>query len=131
MAKKLILGSLAVFIAWVVLDTTMHGLILGSTYKAEKYASIWRAEMKMWLIYLVVLVSAVTFTYIYVQFFATKGMNTGIKYGIIFGIGAGISMGYGSYATMNIPYYMALTWFLGTLVEATVGGLLLGIIVKD
>lgn len=131
MAKKLILGSLAVFIAWVVLDFIIHVVILGSAYAAT--AHLWRPEeeMKMGLMYIVNLISAVVFVYIYSAFVSNKSMNTAIKYGVIFGIGAGISMGYGSYSVMPIPYFMALTWFLGAVVETTVGGILLGIIVKD
>ena len=34
-------------------------------------------------------------------------------------------------AVMPIPYYMALTWFLGTLVETTLGGILTGLIIKE
>jgi hypothetical protein len=56
---------------------------------------------------------------------------TGLKYGLLFGLGAGVSMGYGSYSVMPIPYHMAFTWFLGSVVEATVGGLILGAIVRD
>lgn len=50
---------------------------------------------------------------------------------MLFGLGAGVSMGYGSYSVMPIPYHMAFTWFLGSVVEATVGGLILGAIVRD
>jgi hypothetical protein len=39
-------------------------------------------------------------------------------------------MAYGSYAVMPIPYAMALTWFLGSVVKITIGGLILGAIVK-
>jgi hypothetical protein len=52
-------------------------------------------------------------------------------YGLLFGVAMGIGMGYGTYAVMPIPYSMALTWFLGTVVEATVGGLLAGLIVRS
>jgi len=38
-------------------------------------------------------------------------------------------MGYGTYSVMPIPYIMALVWFLGTLVEAVLGGLLAGLMV--
>ncbi len=48
----------------------------------------------------------------------------------LYGAGYGIRRGYGSYSFMPIPYSLALIWFLGTVVETTVGGLLLGWIVK-
>jgi hypothetical protein len=40
-------------------------------------------------------------------------------------------MGYGTYSMMPIPYCMALTWFLGTVIKAVLGGLLLGAIIKN
>ena len=131
MVKKVIIASIAVFVAWMVLDAIIHQVILGSAYRAT--ADLWRpmAEMKNVLMVIVVLISAIVFVYIYAEFVAKKSMNTAIKYGIIFGIGVGISMGYGTYAVMDIPYFMALTWFLGTVVETTLGGMLLGIIVKE
>jgi hypothetical protein len=131
MAKKLILGTLAVFVAWYILDFVIHMVILSSQYAAT--AHLWRpeAEMKNVLMIIVGLISALVFVYIYAGFVANKSMNTAIKYGVIFGIGAGISMGYGSYSVMPITYLTALGWFLGTLVETTVGGILLGLLVKD
>jgi len=47
------------------------------------------------------------------------------------GFGAGVAMGYGSYSVMPIPYHMALTWFLGTLAEALVAAVVVGLLVKD
>lgn len=77
-----------------------------------------------------VLVAAFFFAYIYAKFFGEKSVGTGLKHGLLFGIGTGISFGYGTYAVMPIPYNLALSWFLGSVVEATVGGLLTGLILK-
>ena len=49
----------------------------------------------------------------------------------MFGLVSGISMGYGSYSVMPIPYFMALSWFLGSLVEMGLAGWLMGVIVKE
>lgn len=131
MIKRAVLAILAVFILWTLLDFIIHGVILGSAYQAT--AALWRpmGEMKMWLIYLSILISSVVFVFIYARYFAKKGIGMGIQYGLLYGIAAGISMGYGTYAVMPIPYYMALTWFLGTLVETTLGGILTGLIIKE
>lgn len=88
-------------------------------------------EMKNGLMVIVGLIAAATFVYIYAAFISNKSMATAVKYGVIFGIGAGVSMGYGSYSVMPITYGIALGWFLGTLVNATVGGILLGLLVKE
>jgi hypothetical protein len=68
---------------------------------------------------------------IYARLVANKSLSAGLQFGILYGVGYGISMGYGSYSVMPIPYHIALTWFLGTLVEMTVAGILVGVIVKE
>ena len=128
--KRVILAAVAVFLTWSVLDFVIHGVILASSYAATP--SLWRPmqEMKMAVMYLSVLIAALCFVLVYALFFANKRISTGLRYGVLFGTGVGVSMGYGSYSVMPIPYHMALTWFLGALVEATLGGLLLGMILR-
>ena len=129
--KKIILSVLSVFIAWSVLDFIIHGIILRSSYEAT--AKLWRpmGEMKMSLMYVTVLIAALAFVAIYSRFVAEKKIATGVKYGLWFGLGTGVSMGYGTYSVMPIPYLMALGWFLGSLVEATLGGLIVGLIIRE
>jgi hypothetical protein len=128
--KRTILAVLAVFVTWSVLDFIIHGLILGSTYAATP--ALWRpmAEMKTGLMYVTVLVAAAAFVFIYARFITNKGVKTAVLYGLVYGIGAGVPMGYGSYSVMPIPYVMAFVWFLGSVVEATIGGLVAGLIIN-
>ncbi len=129
--KRGILAVAAVFVTWSVLDYVIHMVLLSTSYEAT--AHLWRSpeDMKIGLMYFNVLIVAIIFVYIYAKFFARKGTCTGVSYGLLWGISWGISMGYGSYSVMPIPYHMALTWFLGTVVEMTLGGLLLGLIIKE
>jgi hypothetical protein len=129
--KRIALAVLAVFVAWTVMDFIIHGVILNSSYAAT--ASLWRpmGEMNMSVMYLSVLVSAVTFTLIYSLLVAKKGLATGLTYGLLFGVATGVSMGFGSYAVMPISLYMAFTWFLGSVIEAAVGGVIVGWIIRE
>ena len=129
--RRIGLAVIAVFAAWAVMDFVMHGMVLASAYAATP--SLWRPmhEMKMAVMYLSVLIAAICFVLVYVLFFVRRGVSTGLWYGLLFGVGAGVSMGYGSYSVMPIPYHMALTWFLGTVIEAAVGGVILGAIVRE
>jgi hypothetical protein len=129
--KRIILSVVAVFIAWSVMDFIMHGVILKSAYTAT--ASLWRpmAEMKMGVMYVSVLIASTAFVLIFSQFFARKGVGMGLKYGLCFGIATGVSMGYGSYSVMPIPYHMAFSWFLGSVIEAAIGGMIAGAIIKE
>jgi hypothetical protein len=131
MAKRVFFAVVAVFICWSVVDFAVHGMLLRESYAAT--ASLWRpmGEMKMGLMYVVSLLSCLAFVLIYALFFGKKSLGIALAFGGLFGFGAGVSMGYGSYTVMPIPYSMALSWFLGTLAQGLLGGLIVGAIVKD
>ena len=131
MSKRPLIAVVVIFMAWSVLDFVIHGLLLQETYAAT--ASLWRPmeEMNMTLMYIVTLAYTVCFVAIYDVLVSEKSIATGIKYGALFGLAAGISMGFGSYTFMPIPWSLALSWFTGTLVEAIVAGALVGAIIKQ
>jgi hypothetical protein len=129
MIKKILLGGLAIFVAWEVLDFLIHGVILGSTYAAVPNLFRARADMKMGLMAVVALIGALGFAAVYAWFVNPKSLAMGVKYGLVWGFASGVMMGYGSYAAMPMPYIMALVWFLGTWLEFIVAGLLAGLII--
>jgi hypothetical protein len=128
--KRQLLAVVAVFVAWSVMDFVIHGMILASAYTMTP--QLWRPmeEMKMGVMYFTLLVAAIAFVGIYAWFISNKSVKTGALYGLVFGIGTGMSMGYGSYSVMPIPYTIAFGWFLGSVAEAVVAGLITGLIVK-
>ena len=87
-------------------------------------------EMKMGLMRLVCALASVAFVMVYARFFGRKGPGAGAEYGAWWGLGAGVSMGYGTYSVMPIPYSLALAWFLGTLVEGIAAGVITGAIIR-
>lgn len=128
--KRTLLAVLAVFVLWSAMDFVIHGLVLASPYALTP--QLWRpmAEMKTGLMYATVLIAAASFVGIYAWFIADKSVKTAVRYGLVFGVGSGISMGYGSYSVMPLPYEIALGWFAGTLIEAVAAGWITGMIVK-
>lgn len=131
MIKRIIFAVIAVFAAWSVLDFIIHGKLLMPTYEETKH--LWRpmSEMKEWILHLVSVIAAVCVVLIYALFFKTKNIKNGLIYGLLLGIAWGISMGYGTYAYTPIPYFLAQAWFWATVVELTVAGLIVGLIVKE
>lgn len=131
MFRKLLLGTSAVFAVWTGLDFFFHGLVLGEYYKET--AHLWRPteEAKMVLNSIVVLVSSFMFTLIYTILVNPKGMRIGLIYGVLFGVAAGMTLGYGAYAFMPVPYFMAFIWTVTGLVEGIAGGAAVGLLVKD
>ncbi len=131
MLRKLLLPTLVITVVWAVLDFIMHGLILRSQYLATP--ALWRpmGETKMGVMYFAVFISALAFAAIWYRFVRPKNAANALLYGVWFGLGHGIAFGYGAYAVMPIPYTMALTWFLGTIVQGAVAGVICGAIVKE
>ena len=130
MVKKILLAGIAIFVAWEVLDYLIHVVILRSTYATLGNLFRAPADMKMGLMVVVTLIAAAAFAALYAWFVSPKGLATGVKLGLLWGFAGGVMMGYGCYASMPIPYVLALAWFLGTWVEFTVAGLLAGLIIK-
>jgi hypothetical protein len=131
MLRKVLLPALVVTIAWAVLDFIMHGVLLRQQYMATP--GLWRpmGEMKMGVTYFSVFISALSFAAIYHNFVRPKGPPIALLFGIWLGLFHGISFGYGSYAVMPIPYIMAFTWFIGSIVEGAVAGMIVGAMLKD
>jgi hypothetical protein len=128
---KVAIATVAVFVVWEILDFIIHRLMLGGAY--ESTAALWRpeAQMKMPLMFGVVLVASFAFVMIYDRLIRKRGMVSGLSYGLWFGLAMGISMGYGTYAVMPIPYSMAATWFWGTVVQGALGGVIVAAIIKE
>lgn len=129
MWKRTVIAVIAVLIAWQILDLIIHGLILGSIY--EDTANLWRMPMKQGVMIMVSIIASCAFVLIYTLLISPKSKKNALIYGLIYGIGGGIGMGYGTYAVMPLPYVLAISWFLGTIVETLAAGALVGWIVKE
>lgn len=131
MLKRTLLATAAVFILWSMLDMVIHGMILAPVYQAIGW--MWRApeEMKIGIINSAVFLSAVAFTAIYAGLIKDKRIGTGLAYGFLWGAANGFSMGFCTYAVQPIPFEMAVIWTLGALVESSLAGLLLGLMIRE
>ncbi len=88
-------------------------------------------EMKVLLMYIVTLLFTASFVVIYGLLVTQKSLVSGITFGALFGLATGVSMGFGSYSYMPIPLVLVWSWFLGTLVQSIVAGLIVGAVVKS
>lgn len=121
--NRYLIASLAVFVAAVVLDYVINGVILKDAYEATK--SVWRPDMasKTWIFFLIDLIYAFPFTYIFVRGYEGKGIIEGVRFGAIVGVLLSVPMAYGLYALLPVPYSLALQWFLYGFIEAVLLGL--------
>ena len=129
--KQCLAAWLAVFVAWSVLDFIGHGLIFGSLYAAMP--GVWRpqAEMKIGVIYAGVATTAAAFVAIYDLQIRSRGLVAGLLFGLLFGLATGASMACGGYAVHPIQPELALGWFVLTMIEASIGGVIVGAVVKS
>ena len=118
--------SLVVVAVLWVLETIIHGFMLGGIY--QQTAAVWRpmAEMEkvvplMWLGYFLF---APFFVYLYVQGMEPKKpvIGQGLRFGLIFGTGLSAMSSLGWYAVLPIPGALAFYWFLaGVAIYAAAG----------
>ena len=128
MNKKFWIGVVVVFVAMEILMFLIHGVILSSTYQATQ--SVWRPDMQslMWVYHILAIIGAFFFTFIFSKGYEGKGVAEGVRYGLYIGIWLSTGMAYGSYAMINIPYSLALQWFLYGLISYIIYGVLLAVV---
>lgn len=131
--KRLFIAMIVVFVALVVLELLLHGVILASIY--EQTAELWRPEAEMnkymWLLYPGYAVLAILFCYIYSKGYEGKdGIGEGLRYGLIIGLLMQVPRAIGTYATMPYPGNLVVYWLIGGLIESLILGLLVGVIYK-
>lgn len=128
MNKKLWVGFVAVFIVSQIIGYVVHMVILDPLYKST--AHLWRpqAEMITWLFPVIGLFFSFFFTLIFSKGYEKKGIAEGVRYGVYVGLMVTVPMAYGTYATMPIPYSLALQWFLYGMVEYIILGVVLAMV---
>ncbi len=128
MNKKLLIGFLAVFVAAFALDYLVNNFLMMKEYMETP--QLWRpeAEMKYGVIVVVQLIFALFFTFIFSKGYEGKGIWEGVRYGFFMSLLMNVTGAYMSYATMPIPYLLALKWFLFGTAQYMIYGALLSIV---
>ena len=128
MNKKFWTGFVVVFVVIAVYEFIVNELFLSSAYQAT--ANLWRppAEMKIWLFYIVYLFIAFFVTLIFSKGYEGKGIVEGLRYGFYVGMLMSVPMAYGTYASMPMPYSLALQWFISGLIEYIIVGIVLALV---
>ena len=130
MNKKVWIGFVAAFIAIEIVEMLVNVVILGPEYQAN--ARVWRPDMnsKMWIFHVVSLIGAFFFSFVFSKGFENEGLPEGIRYGTYIGIWLGAGKAYGTYAMIAIPYSLALQWFIYSVIEYVIAGIVLSLVFK-
>ncbi len=129
MNKKFWFGVLVVFVVLEILMYLVHGVILAGAYSSIK---IWRPDMASltWVYQVITVIGAFFFTFIFSKGFENKGIMEGVRYGFYIGIWLSVGMSYGTYAMIEIPYSLALQWFIYGIIEYVIAGVALAMVYK-
>jgi hypothetical protein len=122
MNKKFWLAFIAVFVIAEVLMFLVNGVLLAADYQATP--NVWRPDMArlMWVYHVLTLVESFFFTFIFGKGYEGKGIMEGVRFGLYIGIWLSMSMAYGTYAMIAIPYSLAVKWFLLGIVQYVIMG---------
>lgn len=128
MNKKFWTGFVVVFVAMEIMMFLIHGVILSSAYQATQ--SLWRPDMMslMWIYHILAIIGAFFLTFVFSKGYEGKGIAEGVRYGLYIGIWMASGMAYGSYAMINMPYSLALQWFIYGVIEYVIYGILLAVV---
>lgn len=131
MLNKYLLAVLIAFVVVAIVDWPLQTFLFMGLY--EQSSELWRPmqEMKFVLGYIVFILNLAGFAYIYWKMVSNKSAMRGLIYGVVWGLAAGLGMGYGTYAYMPIPYWLAFGWFISSVIEYGIAGWIIGKIIKE
>jgi len=133
MKKRIAAGAAVVGIQFVS-DFLVHGILLKSAYQAT--ASVWRpmAEMQslMWTMWITYLVSAAVLPYLYAKGYEAQKspIGQGLRFGAAIGVLMSSGMSLGTYFMVPIPVSMAVSWFIGGMIQFLLVGVAIAMIEK-
>jgi len=127
MHKKVIPGFIAVYIVMNLLNYLIHQVMLKETYMKLVEMKMMRGEDAgtMWIFFVTALIVSFFFTLIFSKGYEGKGIGEGVRFGLYAGLMMATPFAYDTYASMEIPYDLALQWFLYT----TISYIILGVVV--
>lgn len=116
------LAILAIFVLWTLMDFVIHGLILGPYYRALMPLVRPVGEMPVSLLNGLMLLLDLVFVGLFVYLEPHRSPKKALVYGAVLGLALGAVVGWGTWAVVPIPLYMAWVWFLGTWAELALAG---------
>lgn len=128
--KRFLTASLAVLVAVQVMEFLINTVFMKTAMESLK--SLWRPDMasKMWAGYVVSVMVSLLFTYIFIKGREGKGIQEGVRFGIIIWLFWAVPMNVSMYVMLPIPYPIVVRWILFSLLEMLIAGILVAVIYK-
>ena len=131
MTRRIWIGFLAVFLATQTFEGLVNFYVLEPIY--SQWINFWRpiAEVKFWMLPFTGMFFSFFFTFIFAKGYEKRGLGEGIRYGFYVAMMVSLPHAYGTYALMQIPYSVALQWFIFGSLECVGAGMILAIVFKS
>jgi uncharacterized PurR-regulated membrane protein YhhQ (DUF165 family) len=128
--KRFFVAGLVTYVVVQAMDFVINEVFMKNANESLK--SLWRPNMmsRMWVLYVVGVLVALLFTYIFVKGREGKGITEGVRYGIIIWLFVSVPMSVSMWVLLPIPYIIILRWMLFGLLEMLVAGILVAVIYK-
>jgi uncharacterized PurR-regulated membrane protein YhhQ (DUF165 family) len=128
--KRFCLASLAAYIFVQAADLLVNSVFMKSD--VESYKELWRPNMtsRLWVMYVIGVLVAVLFTYIFVKGREGKGVPEGIRYGLLIWLFVQVPMSASMWVLLPISYRVMLKGLIYGLFETIVAGILVAVIYK-
>ena len=130
--KKWVIASLVIFLVDQILSFLFHGVFMIGVYEAT--AHLWRPMEEMgrlmWMSWVSGLIWSFLFVYIFAKGYEGKGIMEGVRFGLLIGIFFGLPMSLGTYISMPITGGIATAWFIYTVVDTIILGILAALLYK-
>jgi hypothetical protein len=128
MTRKFLIGLVAVFVLSEIVNIVVNGFMLQATYESLK--TLWRPDMDrlMWVYHVMNAIGAFFFVLVFSKGYEGTGVGEGVRYGLYIGVWLGVGMAYGTYAMIAIPYSLAFTWFVSTIIQYVLCGVAVALI---
>jgi len=130
MNKKLWTGFIAAYVVLSLLNYVIHQVILRDTYMKLIESGFMRGEEAgtMWIYFVTALVVAFFFTLIFSKGYNGTGAGEGVRFGLYAGLLLMTPFAYDTYASVPIPYSLALQWFLYGIIEYVILGVVVSMV---
>lgn len=129
--KRFIMAAVMAFIFVFVYESFVHGHLLAGIY--GETPNIWRDyhQMMDYIPFNIAIMAILTLwmTFIFTQFYSNGGWKNGLRFGFYIGILSGMQAA-GAYYYLPISALLAVYWFIASVIECTMGGLIVGLIYR-
>jgi phosphotransferase system glucose/maltose/N-acetylglucosamine-specific IIC component len=128
--KRFWLAGLVIYVVFQAMDFVINEVFMKTANESLK--NLWRPDMmsRMWVMYVIGVLVALLFAYIFIKGREGKGITEGVRYGIIIWLFVSVPMSVSMWVLLPIPHMIILRGLLFALLEMLVAGILVAVIYK-